>query len=85
VSAFFDSKHMPCSECGASVARSDRDRHTCDPERLLDFRMFQLRGEVAAFRDELGAYLDSPAGRFAQWYAQRNRRGPSKDAADDAA
>jgi hypothetical protein len=75
---FFRPKHMPCTECGASVASDDRDEHDCDPERVLDYRMFQLRHETEAFDVELDAYLDSPRGRFALWYASRNR------GADDA-
>ena len=77
MSSFFASRHMPCAECGASVARSERDTHVCDPERLLDYRLFQLREEVAGFDDVLEAYLDSPQGRFAQWLAERERKHPS--------
>jgi hypothetical protein len=74
MSAFFaHSSHMPCTECGASVAVAVRNGHVCDPERLLDYRMFQLRGEVVGFEDELRGYLDSPHGRFAQWLAERER------------
>jgi hypothetical protein len=75
MSSFFTSQHMPCADCGASVLVSERDRHTCDPERRLEYRLFQLRGEVASFDDSLGSYLDSPHGRFAQWLAERERRG----------
>jgi hypothetical protein len=45
--AFAHSNYMPCAECGASVAAADREAHECEPERLLDYRMFQLRSEVA--------------------------------------
>jgi hypothetical protein len=71
--SFAHSSHMPCPECGASVARGELDAHECDPERVLDFRMFQLRDEVAAFDGALGSYLDSAEGRFAQWLAERKR------------
>ena len=64
---------MPCPECGASVAAAEADDHVCDPERLLDYRVFQLREEVAGFDGALGEYLDSPRGRFAQWLAERER------------
>jgi hypothetical protein len=66
-------RHMPCPECGASVDRPARAAHTCDREHLGRFRFFQLRDEVAAFEDELAAYLDSAHGRFAVWDAQRAR------------
>ena len=75
MSAFFThSSHMPCTECGASVAVAMRNGHVCDPERLLDYRMFQLRDEVVGLEDGLRGYLDSPHGRFAQWLAERDRR-----------
>lgn len=65
---------MPCSECGASVARATRAAHVCDRERLLDHRIFQLSDAIAAFDTQLGAYLDSPHGRFAAYLAARERR-----------
>ncbi len=66
---------MPCTECGASVARGERDAHVCDAERRLEFELFQLRAVIAAFDDELAAYLDSPQGRFEAWDAERRRNG----------
>jgi hypothetical protein len=75
MSAFFAySRYMPCSECGTSVAAAERDKHVCDPEQLLDYRMFQLREELAGFEDGLREYLASAQGRFAQWLAERDRR-----------
>jgi hypothetical protein len=73
-SAFAHSHHMPCAECGASVAVDQRADHVCDGERRLEYRLFQLRDEVAGFDDGLRGYLDSPQGRFAQWLAERDRR-----------
>jgi len=66
--------HMPCPECGASVALEERADHVCDEERRLDYQMFQLRDEIARFDGDLAAYLASPAGRFELWYAARERR-----------
>ena len=71
--SFAHSDHMPCEECGASLASVDRQHHVCDPELRLDFRMFQIRDEVAAFDDLLAAYLGSSAGQFAQWLAEHQR------------
>lgn len=71
--AFAHSNYMPCADCGASVAAADKETHECEPERLLDYRMFQLRNEVAGFEGELRGFLDSPHGRFAQWLAKRQR------------
>lgn len=74
MSSFFTSQHMPCSECGASVRVSARESHTCNQERRLEYRLFQLRDEVAGFDEGLSDYLDSPQGRFEQWLAERDRR-----------
>jgi hypothetical protein len=55
------------------VARSENDAHVCDDGRRIDYRLVQLGDEVAAFGDELTAWLDSPGGRFAAWLAERDR------------
>ena len=67
-------RHMPCTQCGASVALAESDEHVCDGERLLDFRLFQLRDEIAAFDSELSFWLGSAEGRFAVWLAEQTRR-----------
>ena len=67
-------QHMPCNDCGASVARAEREAHRCDAERRLDYEVFKLCGDVAALDEEFGIYLESRAGRFAEWYAARTRR-----------
>jgi hypothetical protein len=64
---------MPCPDCGASLARDERESHVCDEERRLDYQAIQLHHEFAGFDDELALYLDSPAGRFELWYAERDR------------
>jgi hypothetical protein len=66
---------MPCTDCGASVAREERDEHVCDLERWLDYRVGRLRPELDALEDEFGAYLQTPRGRFEAWYAERRRTG----------
>jgi hypothetical protein len=71
--AFAQPPHMPCTECGASVARGQSDAHECDRERLLDHRIFQLRDEIARFDEQLTAWLQSADGRFAAWLAERCR------------
>jgi hypothetical protein len=71
--AFPQPRYMPCAECGVAVERAGRDEHVCDRARLLDYQMFQLRGEVADLETELGAYFDSPRGRFELWFAERER------------
>jgi hypothetical protein len=74
MSAYFaSSRYMPCTDCGASISMAARDEHVCDPERKLDFLMFQLREEIASFDEILREYLGSTRGRFAQWIAERDR------------
>lgn len=64
---------MPCTDCGASVERVKRHAHECDRERLLDYRLVQLRAEIAAFDEQLTAWLKSVHGRFAVWLAEHKR------------
>jgi hypothetical protein len=70
---FFESKYMPCGECGASLARGERDAHTCERERWATYQVFQRRDEIERFDDELAAFLESPRGRFELWCAERDR------------
>ena len=74
MSTLFASHHMPCDECGASVHVAETEAHECEPTRLLEYRLFQLRDEVAWLEAGLSDYLRSPQGRFAQWLAERDRR-----------
>jgi hypothetical protein len=67
-------RFMPCERCGVSVDARLADEHTCDEERRLDYRLFQLRDEIARFDAELEGWLESPAGRFERFYARRPRR-----------
>ncbi|MGA8208830.1 MAG: hypothetical protein WB798_01610 [Nocardioidaceae bacterium] len=70
----FVSRFMPCAECGASVERDERPTHTCDPERLLDYRLFGLRDEIAALETRVREHLASSRGRFEVWLAARDVR-----------
>jgi hypothetical protein len=74
--SFPQSRFMPCPECGVSVERVEIDLHECDGDRLLDFHLFQLREEIAAFDAQLAAWLASTRGRFAAWLAERDRPAP---------
>jgi hypothetical protein len=67
-------QYMPCPECGASLARTDRDDHVCEQERWLKYQLLQLRDETELFEAQLSAYLESPSGRFELWDAERRRR-----------
>ena len=73
--AYPESAFRPCPECGASLERTDLDQHVCDETRRLDFRLFQLRGEIAAFDVQLADWIATARGRFATWLAERDRLG----------
>lgn len=71
----FRSRFMPCQECGASVDRTGVMRHECAPERLAEFRMFEMREEIAQLETGIRRYLASASGRFETWLAARQVRG----------
>jgi hypothetical protein len=74
-SFFTDHEYMPCEDCGASVARAERQTHVCDEKRRLEYELFRLScSEIAIFEDELALYLATLEGRFHIWYAERDRR-----------
>lgn len=70
----FLSRFMPCSECGASVERSAASDHQCDPDRLVDFKVFGMRHEVGRLETSFHDYLNGPEGRFEVWAAARHVR-----------
>lgn len=70
----FNSRFMPCPDCGDSVDKAVSSPHRCDPERRLDYRMFALRHEIAQFDRLLASFLDSSQGRFQTWLASRDVR-----------
>jgi hypothetical protein len=59
-------RHMPCPDCGESVAADVRDEHVCDDERWLTYQLFQLRDEIASLEQQVASYL---------WDAERRRLG----------
>ena len=68
-----DGRYTPCLQCGALVELGATDEHVCDAQRIVDFRVFQLRGEIAAFDAQLASWLETARGRFATWIAERDR------------
>jgi hypothetical protein len=70
---FFEPTQKPCIECGAPVELAAADEHACDAEQRLDYWMFRLRHELAAFETDFQAWLGSSQGRFAAWQARRTR------------
>jgi len=74
VGIVFTSRFMPCEDCGESVERSTAPSHRCSSERLVEYRMFGLREEIAGFEDRLEQFLQSGLGRFETWLAARRVR-----------
>lgn len=66
--------HMPCPDCGASVPREAVGKHVCDKAQRATYELFQLRLEADRFDTELTSWLETPRGRFAVYYAERERR-----------
>lgn len=71
--AFPTPDHMPCPDCGASVPVAGNASHVCDEERLLDFRLIELRPEIGRFDEDYAGWLETPDGRFARFLAERDR------------
>ena len=65
---------MPCPTCGASVVRGHQNEHVCDETRRTSYELVQARLEADRFDTELSRWLGSPPGRFAVFYAERQRR-----------
>jgi hypothetical protein len=71
--AFPTPDHMPCPDCGASVPVAGGAAHVCDDARRVDFRLAELRPEIARFDDDYAAWLETPEGRFARFIAEHDR------------
>lgn len=70
----FESRFMPCSECGASLDRTIEPNHECSSERRAEYQMFALRDEVAQLETGVQHYLATTLGRFEVWLAARQVR-----------
>ena len=72
---FPQAQFQPCPDCGAPVDEEQADVHHCDPGRFVEYQMLLLRPGLVRFEDELAAWLLTPHGRFASFYAARERLG----------
>lgn len=65
-----------CDGCGVAVRRRLLAHgHDCDPERYASHQASRLHWKRHGFDDAVRAWLASPAGGFAQFYARRLVRG----------
>jgi hypothetical protein len=60
-----------CESCGVAVQRRLADDHSCDPERYAARQASRLHWHRAGFDDALARWLETPSGRFAEFYARR--------------
>lgn len=67
--------YLPCSECGVVLSSQQRSRHVCDPDDWVVHQLTRARVQLAAFEAELSRFLETPAGRFASFLAERQRAG----------
>jgi hypothetical protein len=64
--------YTTCSGCGAAVQRRVLgDGHDCEPARYARHQARLLHWGRHGFDDALRAWLATPAGAFAQFYARR--------------
>ncbi|MDX6511119.1 MAG: hypothetical protein QOE36_623 [Gaiellaceae bacterium] len=67
------SQFEPCPDCGAPVPNEEDDAHRCERRRFVEYQMLLMRPEIVAFENELASWLGTPEGRFAAYYARRER------------
>jgi hypothetical protein len=65
-----------CGGCGVAVRRRLLAHgHECDPGRYASHQASRLHWKRLGFDDAVRAWLASPGGRFAEFYARRLLRG----------
>jgi NAD-dependent SIR2 family protein deacetylase len=67
------SQFQPCPDCGAPVPSEEDEAHRCERRRFVEYQMLVLRPEIVAFDAQLSDWLETPQGRFATYYAARER------------
>jgi hypothetical protein len=65
--------YLPCSECGVALSSHQRACHVCDPGDSVVHQVTKARVQLAAVEAELARFLETPAGRFASFLAERQR------------
>jgi hypothetical protein len=63
--------YQVCRGCGVAVQRRALKDHVCDPERYAERQASALHWDRGGFEDALRSWLQTPRGRFAQFYAGR--------------
>lgn len=65
--------YLDCPECGTSVSRDSLRAHVCDDRHRSDHAGRVVAAAVAELEADFRDYLQTPAGRFEMFYAQRTR------------
>ena len=73
LSWYRQSQYTPCPDCGAPVPVEDEGAHRCERERYVEYQMLLLRLQISAFEQQFRDWLRTPQGRFATYYAARQR------------
>jgi len=68
-------EYTTCSACGTSISEAALDRHSCDPLHRAAHAGRIAEEELERFDEQLERYLATSQGRFAVYYAERERRG----------
>ena len=77
--------YRTCPDCGATVRLSAFGEHVCAPERYAVHQARRLHWRRSGFDEALRRWLDTPAGRFAQFYARRMLAGEPRPVRPDRA
>jgi hypothetical protein len=68
------SRYTPCPDCGAPVPVDEEvEGHECERQRYVEYQMLLLRLQISAFEQQFNDWLHTPHGRFAAYYAARQR------------
>lgn len=69
------SDYTSCPDCGTSVGLEvlDADRHRCDARHRDEHVTRLVLAEADLFEADLRAWLETPQGRFAAYYARTRR------------
>jgi hypothetical protein len=51
----------------------DETAHQCERQRYVEYQMLLLRLQISAFEQQFHDWLRTPHGRFAAYYAVRQR------------
>jgi hypothetical protein len=65
--------YLPCRECGLLLSSEQRPCHVCSPEDSVAHQVAKVRVQLTAFENEVAQFLETSAGRFALFLAERQR------------